>query len=123
RDATPILKGAHMAAQEALQHLVKKELEVKGAGVRKRRNEAGEPTLGTADFHRSEMRPVDLSLITRKGARAQKSFAVTGAQVSNSAPERIDTAWAMRLASCSSMSLRRRSVVMASRKSRCASSY
>src|SRR6266516_3834473 len=81
-----------MAAQEALQHLVKKELEVKGTGVRKRRNEAGEPPLGTADFHLSEMRPVDLSLITRKGAQAQKSFAATGAQVSNSAPEGIDTA-------------------------------
>jgi hypothetical protein len=61
-NAAQIGEGLDVPLKEALEALVKEELEIKGPAVGERENEAGEAAARATDAEFSERSPIDLGL-------------------------------------------------------------
>ena len=82
----------HVAAQEVFHGLIEEKLQVEGSRVRQRHHETGQRAFGAAHHHRSEVRPIDLSLLTWKRFQLQKRFARLRTQSGDGAPQLSHTA-------------------------------
>src|SRR6202041_585081 len=87
RLAVPELKGMYMTAQKVLHRLVEKELQIQGARIGQRHHEAGQGPAGPAHHNVTEVRPVDLRLLTGKALQAQEWLANRGAQAGHGSPQ------------------------------------
>jgi hypothetical protein len=62
----PRLESMHVSAQKVLHRLVKEKLQIEGTRIRQRDHEARQGAAGPPHQHMTEMRPVDLRLLTRE---------------------------------------------------------
>ena len=90
--AGPVLKGAHVAAQEILRRLVEKELQIQHPRPGQGDDETGELALGAADHDRAKVGPVHLCLLGGKDLQTQEGFARLGAQTCDHTPQLLNAA-------------------------------
>ena len=92
RLSLPCLKGVHMAAQKVFRRLVEEELQIQGARVRQRHDEAGQSAAGAADHDVAEVCPVDLGLLARQMRPDAGTARGSGTQTCHRAPQLDDAA-------------------------------
>jgi len=73
-NAAQIGEGVDVSSKEVLQALIKEELEIAGAAVGERENEAGEAPASATDAEFSERSPIDLSLLAGQNRKAKESL-------------------------------------------------
>jgi len=88
RHAAPILEGVNMATQEVLQLLVEEELEEQSARIRQSQHKAGQLAFGTADLDGTEVRPVDLGLLSWEGLQPKKGLAARRSEIGDGTADR-----------------------------------
>jgi hypothetical protein len=84
--AGPVLKGAHVAAQEILCGLVEEELQIQCPRPGQGDDEAGELPLGAAHHDGAEVGPVHLAVLGWKDLQTEKGFVRLRAQAGHGTP-------------------------------------